>query len=249
MIKINFGIYLRENDIKEIDDENDRNTNVIDGVDILLKRFLSIANIIDNAKKGSTDWFLTGKSQKDAMKKKVISEGIITQNANSMMKSKLFNDYPIIVGKIWNDDKDYIICRNYMQSDINLFSYGICFSVGHQEIEKDYAIEILKVLIYELSPKIIKVETNDYTLEEHQVFPDRLSVGWMFYTDSIYDEKILDLGKQMHTMTKNGQIVGTLFLSKLNFFDGSDENDIALANALEITLANHGILPTFSTIF
>ncbi|AFI88609.1 hypothetical protein [Pectobacterium parmentieri] len=70
MIKINFGIYLRENDIKEIDDENDRNTNVIDGVDILLKRFLSIANIIDNAKKGSTDWFLTGKSQKDAMKKK-----------------------------------------------------------------------------------------------------------------------------------------------------------------------------------
>ncbi|MCW2485463.1 immunity 52 family protein [Candidatus Symbiopectobacterium sp. NZEC127] len=249
MIKINFGIYLREDDIKEIDDEHGRNTNVIDGADILLKRFISIANIMDNAKKGSSDWFLTGKSQKDAMKKKVISEGVITKNANSLMANKLINDYPIIVSKIWNDDKDYILCRNYMQSNINLFSYGVCFSVEHQEQAKEYVAEIIKYLISELSPRIIKVETNDYTLEEHQVFPDRLSVGWMFYTDSIYDEKKLGLGNQMHTMTKNGQAVGTLFLSKLDFFDGSNENDIALANDLEITLAGHGVLPTFSTIF
>lgn len=248
MIKINIGVYLRENDIKEIDNELDRNTIVTDGVNILLKRFLSITHIMADVK-GSADWFLTGNSQKDTMQKKVISEGSITQNANAMMANKLMNDYPLIVNKIWNNARDYILCRNYMQSDINLFSYAVCFRVNDQERLKEYVAKILENLIHELSPRIVKIETNDYTQEEHQVFPDRLSVGWMFYIDNTYDENILGLGKQMHTMTKDGQAVGTLFLSKSDFFDGSDKNDIALSNNLERVLAEQGILPTFRTIF
>ena len=248
MIKVEMEIYLLETGMKRVNDENERESLVLEGTNILLKRFLSMSDIMSNIK-GTADWFLTGDSKEDALKKKVISQGMVTPKASQLMSKDLMNDYALVVKKIWNKNMDSILCLNYIQSDINKFSYVITFKVKDQKQAREYVPEIVRHLINDLSPRIVKVETNDYSLNEHQVFPDRLPVGWMFYINNVYDENILGLGKRMHTLAKGGKTVGTLFLTKPDFFDGSDKSDIALANDLEIALAGHDILPTYRNIF
>ncbi|MEH6372173.1 hypothetical protein [Pectobacterium carotovorum] len=248
MLKVEIEIYLREMELKKVENEIDRASTVADSVTTVLKRFLSITNALTEFR-GGCNWFLTGSSKEDAMKKKVISDAHITDEANSLMSNNFMNDYPLVVEKIWNESQDSILCRNYIQSDINYFSYGMVCKIDNKDLAIDFVSKCLSSLISELSPRIISVETNNYSINEKKVFPDRLPVGWMFYIDKVINEELAGLNGEMHNITKDGKSIGTLFLSKKGFFDGGNENDIKQANDLEILLASHNILPTYKDIF
>ncbi|MCW2474217.1 MULTISPECIES: immunity 52 family protein [unclassified Symbiopectobacterium] len=248
MLKVEIEIYLREIGFKKVENEIDRASAVANGVTTVLKRFLSIANALTELRSGC-NWFLPGSSKKDAMQKKVISNAHITDEANSLMSNKFMNDYPLVVEKIWNEPGDSILCRNYMQSNVNYFSYGIVCKIDNKDLAIDFVSKCLSGLISELSPRIISVETNNYSINEKKVFPDRLPVGWMFYIDKVINGELAGLNGEMHNITKEGKSIGTLFLSKRGFFDGNNENDIKQANDLEVLLVSHNILPTYKDIF
>ncbi|MFP1792929.1 hypothetical protein ACLEC3_09855 [Lonsdalea quercina] len=110
-------------------------------------------------------------------------------------------------------------------------------------------MKYLSALIRDLTPHIVTIETNDYSFNQSQTFPDRLPVGWMFYIDQIFDKNTLNLDEHMVAVNNDGMPIGSLFISKRGLFDGENKEDIKIANALEIALVEHEILPTYRTIF
>lgn len=199
--------------------------------------------------RGDVSWYLTGESKEDAMRKEVFSGGKTTQNATELLEKDLKDGFPLVVAWIWNESGDIITATNNIQADINNFCYELTCNTNTETEAMNFASQIVLQIIDKIEPHIIHLETNDYSLHESMVFPDRLPVGWMFYIDKSYDEKTINLPKQMHSIKREGQPVGTLFVTKRDFFDGSNKADITLSNDLEIALVAHDILPTYKKIF
>ncbi|WP_193162722.1 Imm52 family immunity protein [Enterobacter ludwigii] len=198
---------------------------------------------------GSVNWYLTGESKEEAMKKKVIHDGKITKDAHSLITEDVKDDFPLTITHLWNEYNDVIRITNNIQADKTKFCYELTCNTNTEAEAMNFSSQVVLKIIDKIEPHIIHLETNDYSLHESMVFPDRLPVGWMFYIDKNYDEKVLNLPKQMHSIKRDGQPVGTLFVTKRDFFDGSNKADITLSNDLEIALVAHDILPTYKKIF
>lgn len=248
MIKVEIELYLKDDGISRFDDESQRTKKTSEGVDIILGKLLTITKTFPPLRKDTT-WYFTGESKKEALEKKAITDGRLSENAHALVCRGLMSDFPGVTEKIWNDHDDTIMCNNYIQSDFSNFSYSIVMNLDNEEEVLSSISTMLMDLIANLSPRIISVETNNYSLDQNHVFPDRLPVGWMFYTNKIYSEDLPGLTEKMSTVTKAGEPIGTLFFSKKGFFDGSNKEDIKAANDLEIMLTSHEILPTYRNIF
>ncbi|GLH25606.1 hypothetical protein ENT52713_30020 [Enterobacter sp. 200527-13] len=198
---------------------------------------------------GKENWFLPGESKEDGMKWKIFHDGVVSDDAMLLMTNYLKDDLPFVTSAIWSLNEDSIKFGNYIQGDVNKFSYEINHCYKNEAEAMNFASQFVLKIIDKISPHILRLETNGYSLHESQVFPDRLPVGWMFYIDKSYDEKTLNLPKQMHSIKREGQPIGTLFVTKRDFFDGSNKADITLSNDLEIALVAHDILPTYKKIF
>lgn len=248
MTKVEIKLYLKDDGISRVDDESQRTKKINEGVDIILGKLLMISKTFPSFRK-DTAWYFTGESKKEAMEKTAITEGRLSENAHALACRDLMSDFPGVTEKIWNDHEDTIMCNNYIQSDFSNFSYWIVMKLDNEEEALSSISSMLMEIVSNISPRIIRVETNNYSLDENHVFPDRLPVGWMFYTNKIYSEDFPGLKEKMSTVTKAGEPIGTLFFSKKGFFDGSNKDDIKAANDLEIMLASYEILPTYRNIF
>nr|WP_246550473.1 Imm52 family immunity protein [Photorhabdus caribbeanensis] len=72
----------------------------------------------------------------------------------------------------------------------------------------------------------IQVETNEYTLRNKQVFPDRLSVGWMLYQPRIIDKAYLPMAEDVLPVYQSNEQTGSLIITKKGIFDGRNQDDI-----------------------
>lgn len=219
----------------------------MNSLDAILKRLHQLVQLYTE-ENGSADWFLTGKNKEDAMTKLIFHGNDITSDAIQLLTNKL-PDFPLAGTRIWSGNDDSIEFENYIQSDIACFQYRMVHYATNEKNALSFTSQIALKIIDKIEPHIFQIETNGYSLHESQVFPDRLPVGWMFYIDKSYDEKTINLPKQMHSIKREGQPVGTLFVTKRDFFDGSNKADITLSNDLEIALVAHDILPTYKKIF
>ena len=248
MINVEIEIFVKEDGICKVEDESKRSEVVSAGMDIVLNRMLKITNIFSELRKEAT-WYLTGKSKKEAMEKVVISNGAISEKGNALICQNVMSDFPLIVAQTWNSYDDLILCQNYIQSDLCNFSYSLDFSFDNEAQMSSLMSQLINNIINNISPVTFRVETNSYSLLQNNVFPDRLPVGWIFYTNKVHNKKLSGLKGNMHIITKDDEPIGTLFLSKKGFFDGSNKEDIKAANDLEIMLVSHDILPTYRNIF
>lgn len=214
----------------------------------LLQRFKLLSDNIGIFRGGNVDWFLPAETENEALNKRVFNKEGVVQETLSILEASMKGS-PLVVEKIWSREGDKIIVFNYICSKYNLFRYNLSIEPNDKMNIPISVINCVKAIIRDISPHIILVETNFYSRDNHQVFPDRLPVGWMMYIDKSYDKDELGLGEQMLPMHRSGTPMGTLFITKPGLFDGANKDDIQLANDLEIALVAHNILPTFSTIF
>ena len=248
MIKVEVKLFLKDSGILKNDDESQRAKILSEMSSIVLGKLLTITKPFAAFRKDNA-WYLTGKSQKEAMERIVITEGILSEDSHALVCRDLTRGFPMVTAKIWNSYDDTILCSNYIQSDLSNFSYRIVMNFDSEKEVLSSISRMLMDIISNISPKIVRVETNNYSMSESHVFPDRLPVGWMFYTDTIYSEELSGFKGQINTVTRGNEPIGTLFLSKKGFFDGSNKEDIKAANDLEIMLVSHDILPTYRNIF
>ncbi|MFP1763021.1 hypothetical protein [Lonsdalea quercina] len=217
-------------------------------IENLLERFLYLSNITSYLRGGAVEWFLTGKSKTEALKKKIFHENKMTDEALSLLDKKR-KSLPSITETIWNNFDDIITASNYICESYNNISYQITVRSPNIEPNFESVVKYLSALIRDLTPHIVTIETNDYSFNQSQTFPDRLPIGWMFYIDQIFDKNTLNLDEHMVAVNNDGMPIGSLFISKRGLFDGENKEDIKIANALEIALVEHEILPTYRAIF
>lgn len=247
-IEIEVSFYVKEPWIQVTRDTIITDNEIRTAAECLLSKLLLLSGFRAEYK-GHADWFLTGETKEDAMNKKIISGSHFTDNAVDLLFRDLEDGFPLIVNQIWNESEsedengDVISYMNFVQSSYSFFHYELSFKFDNAESVTDFAFKIIDKIVASISPKIIQVETNDYTLKEKMVFPDRSPVGWMFYTDKLYEPGTIVPAEHMRQINKDGIPAGTLFITKHDFFDGANKQDIQMSNDMEIILASYEILP------
>ncbi|MBQ0695270.1 Imm52 family immunity protein [Providencia stuartii] len=193
-------------------------------------------------------WFSPGYSKKEALEHKIIDRGVINHEETDSVIKKLNKTPPIFVTSIWNDNGGIRI-QNYICSSTD--NFRITFSL---EVENEMGLtaKIKKLLLNILNNKdnvaAIVVQTNNYQMDEKNVFPDRIPVGWMLYLNKQITNEQAGVKAELISVS-NEKNTGTLIISTNEVFDGTNENHIRNANEIEIQLVAHGLLPTYQNIY
>ncbi|OWO85626.1 hypothetical protein B5C26_01560 [Photorhabdus luminescens] len=197
-------------------------------------------------------WFLPGHSRKQALEHTAFDE----QGATKKVIEAFEKDYkeipPFIVQKIWDGEDDDLACsisyRNYRSDRLGQTKIRIDLNIDEKEFQFSRLIDFITFLVFSRNSPYIMVETNGYTLKRNQVFPDRLSAGWMIYLPFVIDPSLLPMADEILPIANDKEQLGTLIITKKGIFDGENQDDIDKANDVEIQLLNLGLLPLITEV-
>ncbi|NRN30642.1 Imm52 family immunity protein [Photorhabdus heterorhabditis] len=197
-------------------------------------------------------WYLTGYSRKEALKHIVFDELGPTAVAIKDFEKDYKKDFPALITGIWDGEKDGldngIMYKKMRTATPNWVWLEINLSVDNYQLDVIRLIDLVKYLATSRDFPYIQVETNGYTLKGKQVFPDRLSVGWMLYQPRIIDKSYLPMAEEVFPVYQHDQQIGTLIITKKGIFDGRNQDDIDKSNDVEIQLVNLGLLPLITEV-
>ncbi|OCQ51362.1 hypothetical protein Ppb6_03457 [Photorhabdus australis subsp. thailandensis] len=197
-------------------------------------------------------WYLTGYSRKQALKNVVFDEQGPTEVAIKDFEKIYRKNFPSLITGIWDGEKDELSCgisyKRMSSVRPNWIWLTLDLSIDSSQLNISKLIDLIKYLSISCDCPYIQVETNGYTLSQHNVFPDRLSVGWMLYQPRIIDKSYLPMAEDVLPVHQNNEQVGTLIITKKGIFDGESQDDIDKSNDVEIQLVNLGLLPLITEV-
>ncbi|MCW7549325.1 immunity 52 family protein [Photorhabdus sp. APURE] len=197
-------------------------------------------------------WYLTGYSRKQALQHVVFDEQGPTGVAIKSFEKDYKKNFPALITGIWDGEKDELssgidyskmpsVRPNWVWLQLNL-------NIDSHQLDVLRLINLVSYLALSRNSSNIQVESNEYTLKGKQVFPDRLSVGWMLYQPRIIDKSYLPMAEDVLPVYQNNEQIGTLIITKKGIFDGRNQDDIDKSNDVEIQLVNLGLLPLITEV-
>ncbi|NRN30645.1 Imm52 family immunity protein [Photorhabdus heterorhabditis] len=221
-------------------------------VNTALMDLFHITQQIDIFFRQEKTWYLTGYSRKEALKHIVFDKKGPTEKTVSYFEKSYKKDFPSLIEDIWDGERDEIangISYNKLSTrGINWVWLEFNLKIDSSQLNVSRLIDLVKYLAASRDFPYIQVETNGYTLKGKQVFPDRLSVGWMLYQPRIIDKSYLPMAEDVLPVHQNNEQVGTLIVTKKGIFDGRNQDDIDKSNDVEIQLVNLGLLPLITEV-
>ncbi|HGN0869482.1 TPA: Imm52 family immunity protein [Providencia alcalifaciens] len=196
-----------------------------------------------------SSWYLTESSKKEALEKKLIENDILNKDIENIFVDKLTKSSPIYGSSIWNGDKNSIQISNYLFGSFDNYKVRLNLILEDPSaLQNKIKNSILSLIKNDFSLYKVLVHTNQYRLNESNVFPDRLPVGWMLYLNKkIMPEQVPMAAQLIHIDNEKNH--GTLIISTDHVFDGENKDDIRKANEIEIQLAGLGLLPLIREIY
>ncbi|WP_445497159.1 hypothetical protein [Photorhabdus sp. SF281] len=221
-------------------------------VDSVLMDLFRVTRQIDIFFGQKKTWYLTGYSLKEALKHVVFDEKGPTSVAIRDFEKEYRKNFPSLINGMWDGQKNELSCGiiyeksksghpNWVRLELNL-------KIGSSQLNVFRLIDLVKHLATSRHFPYIQVETNGYTLKGRQVFPDRLSIGWMLYQPRIIDKSYLPMAEDVLPVHQNNEQIGTLIVTKKGIFDGRNQDDIDKSNDIEIQLVNLGLLPLITEV-
>ncbi|MCC8464096.1 MULTISPECIES: Imm52 family immunity protein [Photorhabdus] len=197
-------------------------------------------------------WYLTGYSRQEALTHIVFDEQGPTEKTVSYFEKSYKKDFPLLIEDMWDGEEDNLSSGiSYSKQSIkrpNWVKLELNLKIDSSQFGISQLIELVKYLVTSRDFPYIQVETNEYTLRNKQVFPDRLSVGWMLYQPRIIDKAYLPMAEDVLPVYQKNEQVGTLIITKKGIFDGRNQDDIDKSNDVEIQLVNLGLLPLITEV-
>ncbi|OCA55629.1 Imm52 family immunity protein [Photorhabdus namnaonensis] len=219
---------------------------------VALADLYKITQQIDQLFGRQKNWYLTGHTRKEALEHLVFEGGHPTEKAVQVFEESYKEDFPFIGKKIWDGEVDDLACslfyENYRRDKLEQTNITIRLNIDEKEFQFSRLIDFITFLILSRNAPYIMVETNGYTLKRNQVFPDRLSAGWMIYLPFVIDPALLPMAAEILPITNDKEQLGTLIITKQGIFDGENQDDIDKANDVEIQLLNLGLLPLITEV-
>ncbi|NHB87382.1 Imm52 family immunity protein [Photorhabdus tasmaniensis] len=221
-------------------------------VDAALTDLFHITRQLDTVFNQEKTWLLQGYSRKEALKYKVFDETGPTEVAIKDFEKSYKKDFPLLIEGMWDGEKDEVSsgisyrkmaidCPNWVWLALNL-------RIDRNQLDVCRLIDLIKYLAVTRYSPYIQVETNEYTLRNKQVFPDRLSVGWMLYQPRVIDKYYLPMAEDVLPVYQHDEQIGTLIITKKGIFNGENQDDIDKSNDIEIQLVDLGLLPLMTEI-
>ncbi|OCQ53881.1 hypothetical protein Ppb6_00899 [Photorhabdus australis subsp. thailandensis] len=219
---------------------------------IVLTDLYRITQQIDHFFGRHKTWFLTGHTRKEALEHPVFEGQHPTKKAVQVFEKNYKENFPFIGKSIWDGEDDDLACslfyENYRSDRLGQTNITIRLNIDEKDFQFSRLIDFITFLVLSRNAPYIMVETNGYTLKKNQVFPDRLSAGWMIYLPFVIDPALLPMAAEILPITNDKEQLGTLIITKQGIFDGENQDDIDRANDIEIQLLNLGLLPLITEV-
>ncbi|KOY61369.1 hypothetical protein AM629_14235 [Photorhabdus heterorhabditis] len=219
---------------------------------IVLTDLYRITQQIDHFFGRHKTWFLTGHTRKEALEHPVFEGQHPTKKAVQVFEKNYKENFPFIGKSIWDGEDDDFSCslfyENYRSDRLGQTNITIRLNIDEKDFQFSRLINFITFLVLSRNAPYIMVETNGYTLKQNQVFPDRLSAGWMIYLPFVIDPALLPMAAEILPIANDKEQLGTLIITKQGIFDGENQDDIDKANDIEIQLLNLGLLPLITEV-
>ncbi|MGV7961640.1 Imm52 family immunity protein [Photorhabdus tasmaniensis] len=197
-------------------------------------------------------WYLTGYSRKQALQHVVFDEQGPTEVAIKDFERDYKKNFPVLITGIWDGERDKlssgISYKKMRRARPNWVWLQLNLNIDSHQLDVSQLINLVNYLALSRDSPHIQVESNEYTLKSKQVFPDRLSVGWMLYQPRVIDKSYLPMAEEVLPVYQNNEQIGTLIITKKGIFDGENQDDIDKSNDVEIQLVNLGLLPLMTEV-
>ncbi|PHM45105.1 hypothetical protein Xmau_01312 [Xenorhabdus mauleonii] len=195
-------------------------------------------------------WYLPGNSRKEALLHTVFNDQGITEEAIQAFEKGYTEKNPILIKGIWDgeNDESSIQYQNYRRDRLGQTEITLNINIDKKDFKLSSLIEFIKNLVLNRSLPYVLIEINGYSLYGKQVFPDRLSAGWMLYLPTEIDPALVSMAEEILSISDKEDQIGTLIITTKEIFDIENKEHINKANDIEICLRDLQLLPLLSEV-
>ncbi|HFQ8226980.1 TPA: hypothetical protein ACHTCC_003038 [Citrobacter freundii] len=178
--------------------------------------------------------------------------GNISKSTQAKWERRYKKDNPLFVEGVWDANDDDHSCgisyRKMFYDERNRVSVEL--SVVPKSLEgllSKFESFVSNVTSF-FDCSYMSIDSKGYSVFRRNVFPDRLSVGWMLFIPAIVLPCLIPEAARVLPVIKNDKKIGTIIVSTEDIFDGKNEDHIAKSNDIEIKLLDLGLLPLMTEL-
>ncbi|TNH43452.1 immunity 52 family protein [Photorhabdus luminescens] len=222
-----------------------------------------LMNNINNLSNNSSGWYLPGYSEEEIRENNVFNEDGITEYALKEFKRIYEDDGRSIITSLFDNPKidnyeseklenniTYIV-QDDIHSNYNRLgktNISINLALEEEKFNLTNFIDFIKHLIFHRYSPFIMIDTRGYRLKKKQVFPDRISAGWMLYLPIEIDPTLVPMAEEIISISDKNDKKGSLIITTKDIFDIENQEHINKANDIEICLRDLQILPLMTEL-
>lgn len=197
------------------------------------------------------EWYETGFSKKQALSHVAFENTKISESTFLKWEKRYKKDLPLFVESIWDGKGDYSSSINYRKmffDQTNRANVELHLVSRDEQVDVGKFISLLSNIARHFECSYVNADSNGYRFFDRNVFPDRLSVGWMIFIPSVVLPELIPSAARVAPVVKDGKQIGTIIISTEEIFDGNKKEHIEKSNELEIRLLDLGLLPLITEL-
>ncbi|WP_373228284.1 hypothetical protein [Enterobacter ludwigii] len=155
------------------------------------------------------EWFEPGYSKKQALSQMAFENNKISESTLLKWERRYKKDSPLFIESVWDGKSDYSSSINYRKiffDQVNRVDVELHLVSQNINIDVESFIALFSKIAFYFKCSYINADRGSYRFFDNNVFPDRLSVGWMIYislTLSYLSLFLRQLGLYRSLMVKN----------------------------------------------
>jgi hypothetical protein len=219
--------------------------------EIICEQFSFLVREANNLLGGKNVWYETGYSKKQALSHIAFENESINDEVFKKWQRRYKKDFPLFIERVWDGKGDYSSSVQYgkpFYNDIKRVNVELSIVSDGDDINMISFIRLLSTLASTFDCSYINAESNGYRFHGKNVFPDRISVGWMLYIPHILLPELIPEAARVVPVIDSEKQKGTIVVSTEEIFDGNNKEHIGRANDIEIKLLDLGLLPLMTEL-
>lgn len=239
-----------------------------------LALFQEVAKQLNILLETNKSWYEKGYSRKQALQHKVFTENEVSEGVlarwEKEYKKEYKKDFPVWTRGIWDGGPDgdsaginlypSFSSTHRRKNPLNLVITFVA-ELNRSTLNVDKMLVFFTFLLHLNDnctyacvesggysfPDIIPNE-NGYDEVYKQVFPDRITCGWMLYVPHLILPELIPEAARVVPVMEGDKQKGTIVVSTEEIFDGNNKEHISKANDIEIKLLDLGLLPLITEL-
>lgn len=217
----------------------------------IIEQFGFLISELSNLLGHDAEWFETGYSKRQALSRIAFDVSGISEDTRLKWESLYKKDFPLFIESVWDGVGDYSSSINYRKmffDDPCRVDVELHLVSQSEKVESGNFISLLSNIACFFECSYISLESKGYRFFDKNVFPDRVSGGWMIYVPHVVPHEIISDAVRVVPVIDDEDRRGIIIVSINEPFDGDNKWHIGKANDIEIRLLDLGLLPLMTEL-